>query len=363
MLKMYYIVLVVIVGLVIWLVADFARNSAQARDILSDINKLGGTTGGPTIDLPPSLPPHPGDLPDIFKPRVEVVPVAPPPVTVAAGPNYILTGTIIEPSGPTAFISNPTTNVEYTCKIGTKIDEWEVIEIIPEEVKIRNRNGDIRTLPVQKSWTGPKFDLGGKIEIPPEIINIPGAQDMIKRVSEGKESIEVVEQTIDALAKTLPPAFIRDFIKQNIGLAEEDMPKDDAKLGDFGKNLFRLLQGEQPNPAQSQSLENVTFTLRVNPDNSPVSPQTLFKPGDRRIYACFQNQGSLQGLAKVVTRWTNRTTKEIIGFGPKALNPGTPYNFIWWEKKDGWPVGEYEVELLNAQTLGKIAAGKFSIVP
>jgi len=363
MLKMYYIVLVIIVGLVIWLVADFARNSAQARDILSDINNVGVNTGKPTIDLPPSLPPHPGDLPDIFRPRGDVIQAALPPATTVSGPNYILTGTIIEPSGPIAFIVNPTTGIEYTCKIGTRIDEWEVIEIIPEEVKIKNRNSDIRTLRVQKQWGGAKLERSGKVELPPEIVNIPGAEDMIKKFSDGKETIEAVEQYIDIMAKTLPPTFIRDFIKQNVGLTEEDMPKDDSKLGDFGKNLFRLIQGEQPNSVQGQSVENITFTLRVNPDNSPITPQTAFKPSDRRIYACFQNQGSLQGLAKVVNRWTNKTTNKVIGFGPKPLNPGTPFNFIWWENREGWPVGEYEVELLNAQTLGKIAVGKFSIVP
>ena len=363
MLKVYYLVLTIIIGLVAWLVADFAKNSAEARDILNDIGKPGVNVRKPPIDPPPPLPPFPqGNLDEIFKPKVEVI-AAPPPGPTAAAFNYIVTSTIIEPTGPVAFIVNTTRNEEKICRIGDKVDEWEVVDIIHESVTLKDRNGNIRTIHVQKQWGGAKLERGGKMDLPPEIANIPGAQDFIKKVSEGKETLEAVEQYIDIMAKTLPPAFIRDFIKQNIGLAEEDMPKDDAKLGEFGKSLFRLIQGEQPASVQGQSVENITFTLRVNPDNSPIAPQAIFKSSDRRLYACFQNQGSLKELAKVVTRWTNKTTKEVIGFGPKALNPGTPYNFIWLEKKEGWPVGEYEVELLNSQTLVKIAGGKFSVVP
>ena len=162
--------------------------------------------------------------------------------------------------------------------------------------------------------------------------------------------------------ESLPPAFLRDFLKQNIGLSDDDLPKDDAKLGEFGVNLFKLLQGEQPKSTQGQAVEDISFALRVNRDNSPITPTTIFMPGDRRIYACFQNKGSLEGLAKVITRWTNKTTKEIIGFGPKPLNTASPYNFIWWEKREGWPAGEYLVELLSTNEFTLIGRGTFMIV-
>jgi hypothetical protein len=358
MLKLYYLVLMIIVGLVAWLVTDFARNSAEARDIINNINKP-AVVQHPPIGMVPAPPPFPqGNLDEIFKPRIEVV-VAPPPVAPTSTFNYIVTGTIIGPDGPVAFIVNPTKNEERICRIGDKIDEWEVIAIVLESVTFKDKNGNIKTIPVQKQWGGAK---GGKVELPPEIANIVGA-DVIRRFSEGKESIEVVEQTIDALVKNLPPAFVRDFIKQNTGLAEDDMPKEDAKLGEYGKNIFRLMQGEQPASVQGQSVENVTFTLRVNPDNSPVLAQATFKPGDRRVFACFPNQGALKGLAKVVHRWTNKTTKEVIKLETKPVDPNAPYNFIWVEKREGWSDGEYEVELLKTQTFEKVASGKFNVAP
>jgi len=199
------------------------------------------------------------------------------------------------------------------------------------------------------------------MEIPPEIVNIVGA-DVIRRFGEGKESLEAVEQYIGEMARTLPPAFIRDFIKQNTGLAEDDMPKDDAKLGEYGKNIFRLMQGSQPNIIEGQAIENVSFALRVNADNSPISPTVIFKPNKRRIYACFQNQGTLEGLTKVVTRWTNKTTKEVVKLDTKQIDPNAPFNFIWVEKREGWPTGEYAVELLSTKEFALIAQGMFTVL-
>jgi len=359
MLKIYYLVLFIIVGLVAWLVTDFTRNSAEARVIIKNTSRRVATGRIPPVDPPPQIQPFPqGNLDEIFKPMVEVV-VA-PPVVVASTFNYIVTGTIIDPSGPVAFIVNTVNNGEKICKIGDWVDGWEVIEIAQESVTFKDRNGNIKTIEVKKQWGG---SMGGKVELPPQIAGIPGAGDMYKRVLEGKESIEVVEQTIASLVSILPAAFVRDFIKQNTGLTDDDLPKDDAKLGDFGKNLFRLVQGEPPATAQGQQLENITFTLRVNPDNSPIAPQTVFKPGDRRVYACFPNQGSLKGLSKVITRWSNKSTNKVFQLETKPIDPNAPNNFIWVEKREGWPAGEYEVELLNAQTFGKVAGRKFNVVP
>ncbi|MEW6027522.1 MAG: hypothetical protein AB1599_09550 [Planctomycetota bacterium] len=364
MLKLYYIVLTVIVGLVIWLVADFVQNSAEARDILSNINKTGGSIKPPSIDPPPVLPPHPGELPDIFNPKQEAVKTVQLPQPAASGPNYILTGTILEPDGPKAFIANKTTKEEKICTIGDMVEDWEVIEIVSEEVKLKNRRGSIISLPMQKPWDIKKLGGDSRIEIPSAIANIPGAEDIIKRFMAGTEPAEQVEKSIEAVVNSLPPDYVKGLIKQFTGISEEDIPKDDTKLGEYAKNLFKVVQGKPVETTSAQlPQENISFTLRVNPDNSPITPQTQFKPGDRRIYACFTNQGSLQGLSKVVTRWTNKTIGETVLLETKSINPGASYNFVWKEKREGWPVGEYEVELLKTQTFEKIASGKFTIVP
>lgn len=168
---------------------------------------------------------------------------------------------------------------------------------------------------------------------------------------------------VEDIVDSLPPEYIRSFIEKMTGITSKDMPEDDADLAGYFTNIFRLIQGSQPEGGPGALIEDISFTLRVNPDNSPISPTAVFKSADRRIYACFRNQGALEGLAKVVTRWMNKTTKEVMSLGPKPINPNAPYNFVWLEKKDGWAGGEYLVELFDTKTLALIGQGTFMVLP
>ncbi|HLD36612.1 MAG TPA: hypothetical protein VJC37_07800 [Planctomycetota bacterium] len=156
---------------------------------------------------------------------------------------------------------------------------------------------------------------------------------------------------------------IRAFLVNGLDISESDIPKDDAKLDEYGLKVCLLMEDGQIDAVEGQAVESITFALRVNPDNSPISPTAVFKSTDRRIYACFKNQGAFEGLTKVVTRWTNKTTKEVIKLETKPIDPNASYNFIWVEKKEGWPAGEYAVELLNTKTLALIGQGGFKVVP
>ncbi|MBI5777854.1 MAG: hypothetical protein HZA49_00160 [Planctomycetes bacterium] len=152
---------------------------------------------------------------------------------------------------------------------------------------------------------------------------------------------------------------MRKLLVKMIGLPEADMPYVD----EYFTKMLDLTKGSELKPNPGQTIEDISFALRVSPDNSPISPTAIFKSGDRRIYACFKNQGVLEGLAKVITRWMNKTTNEVIGLDTKALNPGVSDNFIWREKKDGWPAGEYLVELFSTDILTRIAQGAFMVLP
>src|SRR3989339_343686 len=191
--------------------------------------------------------------------------------------------------------------------------------------------------------------------------NNPAAQEfnsvIRKQIKQGDFS------GFEYLAKTLPPEFIRDFIMQNLGLARDDLPKDDADLIEYVTSIFRLVNGSQPNPGPKPLIEDISFALRVNSDNSPISPATAFKASDNRIYACFQNQGALKGRARVVTRWTSKAANEVIGLETKTIDPNAPHNFIWRERREGWPAGEYTVELFDTKTLALIGQDAFTILP
>ncbi|MFH0889049.1 MAG: hypothetical protein V1871_07580 [Planctomycetota bacterium] len=364
--KIYYLILIVIVGLVSWLVIDFVQNKLQADNILADLPKL-TSTGNPSSVFPsPILPQKDWNI--MWGAKTEEVKA--PLLTTALKPNFILTGTLIEPTSSRALILIPTrnnvpVNEEKVCKVGDKIDEWEIIGIIPDEVKFKNsQSGIVESIRMMKQWTNPITTPQELSKAIKEIgqVNIPGvSQEVLNNLLSGNEPREKVEAYIQAAVATLPPAYIKELIKNYTDIDITDMP-DDNKLGDYAKNLFGIFNGQSPVSATIVA-ENILFTTSVNADNSPISPTISFKSGDRQIYACFANQGTLSGLSKLVHRWTNKSTGELIKLETRLIDSNAPFNFIWVRKPDGWQIGEYEVVLFKTQTLEKVAAGNFSIIP
>jgi len=190
---------------------------------------------------------------------------------------------------------------------------------------------------------------------------IKALNDKLTEVSQKDESMTKAITVLDCNCWPRPNAKgLKELIGKAFGLAVEDMPDDDNKLSEYMVNISKMLQGQTPVTGTGSA---ISFALRVNPDNSPILPTADFIATDRRIYSCFGNQGVLKGLSKVITRWSNNETNEIITLETKTLNPDATYNFIWFEKKQGWVPGEYAVELFNTKTLALIAQGAFTVVP
>lgn len=99
--KIYYIILIIIIGLACWLVADFVQNKARADNILSDLPKPTPTDNPPPVPPLPILPQN-INWPIMWGAKTEEVKTPPP--TTALKPNFILTGIIIGPTCSNAFI-------------------------------------------------------------------------------------------------------------------------------------------------------------------------------------------------------------------------------------------------------------------
>jgi hypothetical protein len=363
--KIHYIIVMIVIALVAWLVIDFVQNKSKADSILADLPRpITSSDKLPPI-IQPQVYPQVDDWSKLFRPKITEV--VQPPVTAPQRPNYILTATIIRPDLPalsTAFILNPTINEEKGYKIGDKIYGWEVIEIISEEAKLRNAQGEILHLRIQKQWpslqTPQQFkDIIDKMPVGSGIPNIvpPEILERLQKMMDGQAPEEQVKEYIKVVIPLLPPAQIKDHLAEWFDIPANEIP--DNKLGEYCANLYDVVGGK----TVSGSGENILFSTRVNPDNSAISPTSTFKPSDRRIYACFVNQGALQGLSSLVARWTNINTKQTIHISTKPITKDASFNFIWVEKKEGWAVAEYEVELFKPGTLEKVASGRFSIVP
>ena len=185
--------------------------------------------------------------------------------------------------------------------------------------------------------------------------------DLVKRLLEGGRPTEEIAKDLEKTLQALPPAYVRDMITKLTDLSNEDMPEDDDELSPFAIDLFKVVSGESVRNVVDAPPEIITFSTQVKWDNSPISPTSIFKSTDRRLYACFSNKGELLHLSKVITRWTNKWTNQIEYLSSKPINQDSKINYIWVEKKDGWTLGEYEVELIQTKTLEKVASGTFII--
>jgi len=186
-------------------------------------------------------------------------------------------------------------------------------------------------------------------------INNPFMEEYINIIKKQVEQNDF--SGLEHIVNSLPSIKVRDLIEKTTGITASDMPDDDSEIGAYFINLFRMIYGQTP---VTGTVSTISFALRVNTDNSPISPVTVFKIGNRRIYACFPMQGTLAGLSTIIHRWRNKNTGEIMRMETKPITPNATYNWTYLEKKEGWPAGEYAVELFETKTLSLIAQGMFT---
>ncbi|MFH1228761.1 MAG: hypothetical protein V1701_12775 [Planctomycetota bacterium] len=276
-----------------------------------------------------------------------------------------LNGIIIDPPRPaTAFIEDTVSKQSGWYIENERINEWTIIKITADEVTLRNDSGEIARLTIERSW-GADLTQG--------VVNIvKGAKDIISMASPLNMSdlaniiepmlkkdvpTEQFRPQIKALINTVPRKVIEDQL-QAVGIAPSEIPPD-TDLTDYAMKLLTIGRNEQV--ATTGAVVELSFSLQVNKNNSPMTPTNTFPTGKYRIYTCFPNKDALKGMPKVIIRWNNQTSGETVSMKLHQLDANAPYNFIWLEQKDGWTSGQYEVELFRVNTAEKVASGTYRV--
>lgn len=267
-----------------------------------------------------------------------------------------LSGTIIAPGAPAvAFIIDAMGSEEIYSE-GDSLDHWKIKKIKKDRVILVDANGKEMILKLGvggSTATTPVTTAPSPLE-PTTLRNTPTTRP--PRVSRS-ELISRVKPLID----TLPAETIFQGIEDITGISRDEIPSD-TNLTEYVTKLLEVSQDGILRDETSSNVATLTFCLKVNPDNSAQTPASSFLVSNNRIYASFSNSSGLKGLKKVITRWTNISTGgNIVYIGNKPINPSSTYNYVWVEKKKGWTVGLYQVELFKPGTLIKIAKGRFQI--
>ena len=110
-----------------------------------------------------------------------------------------------------------------------------------------------------------------------------------------------------------------------------------------------------PAPVTPLMVTGVTVGRVLGADKSIVQPVDAFAPADT-IYASVRTDGSSAG-ATLMARWTYDGT-QAVEESSQAIAPsgGVTYTEFHVSKPDGWPAGNYEVEvLLDGQSVKRQA--------
>lgn len=165
------------------------------------------------------------------------------------------------------------------------------------------------------------------------------------------------EGVVDSILSQLPQDYLRNKLNlTNLGFSSEDLTQNKPS-----EILSALIKASRDVKNEKAAL--LFFSTQVYCyDNSPLDIRASFSPTERKIYACFKNEGTLARLNKVIVYWTNISTGKIIYWGCQYLNPDTPWNYIWVEPQNNWTRGRYLVTLSNSSNKTNcLAQGRFEI--
>jgi hypothetical protein len=280
--------------------------------------------------------------------------------------NLQLTGTIIEPDFSAAFIMDKSNNnKEDLYYEGDSIRDWLVEKITINSTYLYNRLNNQRIVlnlsHDQASSRTKPLPVVVKPPDPTQESYTPDSVDNMLKTTSLDTALNMAarlpEETIKSILNKLPQDYLRDKLANaELGLSPEELNK--LSPADIIISLAKVGQGNIPAGGAP-----VYFSTSVNKlDNTPLTATISFKRNDKRIYACFKNEGELAKLEQVVVYWMNLDTRKVIYWGAQPIDPETSYNYVWVEEKSGWEAGSYIVAIFkHAGDTNCLAQGKFDI--
>jgi hypothetical protein len=119
-------------------------------------------------------------------------------------------------------------------------------------------------------------------------------------------------------------------------------------------DLFTAVQSES-DPASAAPL---VFSDRVEADGTVTGNVHVIPPGTKRIYAAFENSGTLQGLDRVLAVWRNPSNDRLVFTEYEPVHAGATFNHVWLELEDGWPAGFYRLDLFHPSQNDRLLASR-----
>lgn len=111
-----------------------------------------------------------------------------------------------------------------------------------------------------------------------------------------------------------------------------------------GETEIPPVEDTAPAPIEAElEIAEVTLGKAVGADNAISNPTTSFQPGDT-IYVAVRTEGTAPS-ATLAARWTYEDGQVVDESSQTIAPTGPEISEFHVSKPDGWPAGQYEVEI------------------
>jgi hypothetical protein len=108
------------------------------------------------------------------------------------------------------------------------------------------------------------------------------------------------------------------------------------------------------------TVTDIRFGTSPRPSEPTESPRTRFSTYDTRIFAVFDT--STYAHSSVLLKWCRIDQPELLILQKYEIEPHAASNYVWYKKKEGWPNGQYRVEVYSlGESFRMMSSGQYEV--
>jgi hypothetical protein len=116
-------------------------------------------------------------------------------------------------------------------------------------------------------------------------------------------------------------------------------------------------RGSQP---EDPTVTDIRFGTSPRQSESTESPGARFSTYDARIYAVFDTRSYRH--SDVLLKWYRVDQPELLVLQKYEIDPDADYNYVWYKRKEGWPTGQYRVEVYSlGRSFRIMSSGEYEV--
>jgi|GEM_PF-3372909 len=172
----------------------------------------------------------------------------------------------------------------------------------------------------------------------------------------GNRQIEGLGLGGDALA-----SLIYEFTQ----ITPEDIPPT-LSIQDFAAHVAAiatkdiLTAGGRDSLPEDPTVTDIRFGTSPRQPDSAESPTTRFSNYDTRIFAVFDT--STYAHPSVLLKWYRIDEPELFILRKYEIDPHAACNYVWYKRNEGWPTGQYRVEVYSlGASVRMISSGQYEV--